>query len=233
MNEHGSVNKTDMERYAVFVFGVIFLAAILTLLVLIPKPTLAQFFGFRLTLGLAAAGVGAFIPGFIQFDQPLPHKGLLRCGGAIALFAAVWFTNPAKYAIEGIAPPPKDDARAFIERFLVTNDSTDYAVGYSLLSAREQASVSLSSFVQLVGNVRTPLGSRVAGPVLWNTSSPDEIPGRKGPFVFNVYQSTFSNRSGVWIEVAGVVAEEGKWRLHTYTVSPCVPPLCLPLDQLK
>jgi hypothetical protein len=49
----------------------LFLDAILTLVVAIPKPTLAQFFAFRLALALAAAGIGAFIPGFIHFRQSL------------------------------------------------------------------------------------------------------------------------------------------------------------------
>lgn len=233
MDKSGAFNRLDIERYVVFGFGVIFLAAILTLLVINPKPTLAQFFGFRLTLGLAAAGVGAFIPGFIHYEQQLPHKGLLRCGGAVALFAAVWFTNPARYVIDELAPPPKEDAKEYIENFIKINDGTDYALGYSLLSNREKASISFSSFKQLVGNVRTPLGTRVAGPALWITSSPDEIPGRKGPFVFNTYQSTFSGKPGVWVEVAGVVAEEGRWKLYAYTISPCIAPICQPLDQLK
>lgn len=226
-------SRRDIERYVVFAFGVIFLAAILTLLVIIPKPSLAQFFGFRLTLGLAAAGVGAFIPGFIHFEQALPHKGLLRCGGALALFAAVWFTNPAKYVIDELSPPPKEDAKEYIERFIKINDGPDIALGYALLSDREKASFSLSSFQQLVGNVRKPLGERTAGPILWMSSSPDEILGRKGPFVFNTYQSTFSGKPGVWVEVGGVVAEAGRWKLYAYTIGPCVAPICQPLDQFK
>ena len=118
--ENLTANKTDMERYAVSVFGVTFLASMVTLPIWIPKLSSDQFFGFRLTLELAAASVGAIIPGFIQFEQVLPHKGLLRCGGAIALFATVWFTNPAKYALE-----------------------------YSLLSDRDQACGSQLSFMQL------------------------------------------------------------------------------------
>lgn len=233
MSEHSPVGKKDLERYAIFLFGVVFLTAILSLLVVIPKPTLAQFFAFRLTLALAAAGVGAFIPGFIQFEQPLPYRGLIRCGGAVALFAAVWFTNPAKFAIEGISPPPSADARAYMEDFLAVSDKNDQPQAYAMFSTREKASVSLASYTQLVGNVRTPLGTRNIGPVLWNTSNPEEIPGRKGPFVFNVYQSTFSGKPGVWVEVAGVIAEEGRWKMHTYTVQPCLPPMCQTLDQFK
>ena len=233
MTISSSIDKKDAERYAIFLFGVIFLSAILTLLVAIPKPTLAQFFAFRLTLALAAAGVGAFIPGFIQLEQPLPHRGLVRCGGAMALFAAVWFSNPAKFAIDGISPPPTADAREYLERFLSVSDSGDLPAAYTMFSDREKASVSASSYSDLVGNVRRPLGQRVKGPMLLNTLNPEEIPGRKGPFVFNVYQSTFSEKPGVWVEVTGVIAEEGKWKMHTYTIQPCLPPFCQELDALK
>ncbi len=233
MIQNEPIGKKDLERYAVFLFGVIFLTAILAILIQLPKPTLAQFFAFRLTLALAAAGVGAFIPGFIHFEQALPHRGLVRCGGALALFAAVWFTNPAKFAIEGISPPPTADAKAYIENFIAVSDTGDQSLAYSMFSDREKSSVSLASYSQLVGNVRTPLGQRTAGPILWNTSNPEEIPGRKGPFVFNAYQSTFSGTPGVWVEIAGVVAEEGKWKMHTYTMQSCVPPMCHALDKFK
>jgi hypothetical protein len=227
------IDKKDLERYAIFLFGVLFLCVILTLLVAIPKPTLAQFFAFRLTLALAAAGVGAFIPGFMHLEQPLPHRGLIRCGGAMALFAAVWFGNPAKFAIEGISPPPTADAREFLEHFLSVSDKDDMAAAYDMFSQRERSSVSLASFSELVGNVRRPLGNRVKGPILWNTSNPEEIPGRKGPFVFNAYQSTFSGRTGVWVEVVGVIAEDGRWRMHTYTLQPCIAPFCQQLESLN
>lgn len=233
MHQNERIGKQDLEKYAVFLFGVIFLIAILTIIILIPKPTLPQFFAFRLTLALSAAGVGAFIPGFIHIEQELPHRGLVRCGGAVALFAAVWFTNPAKFAIESISPPPTSDARAYIENFISVSDLGDQSLAYALFSDREKSSVSLSSYAQLVGNVRTPLGQRISGPVLWNTSNPEEISGRKGPFVFNAYQSTFAGKPGVWVEVAGVVAEEGKWRMHTYNIQPCIPPFCQSLDQFK
>lgn len=223
---------SSVERYTIFAFGVLFLIAILSLVVWIPKPTPTQFFAFRLTLALAAAGIGAFIPGFIHFQQSLPFKGLIRCGGAMALFATVWFTNPAQYAIEGLAPPPIEDARGLIEEYIATSDKNDYASAYSMFSNREKASLTFSSFTQLAQNVRLPLGGRVSGPIFFNSSNPEEISGRKGPFVINAYQSKFSGREGVWVEVAGAVAEEGKWRMYTYNVGPCIPPFCQPLPGL-
>jgi hypothetical protein len=226
------VSKKDLERYAVFLFGVVFLVAILILVVSIPKPTLVQFFVFRLTLALAASGVGALIPGIIQFQQNLPHQGIIRFGGAIGLFSIVWFTNPAKFAIEGISPPPVSDANKYIESFLSLSDKGDIPAAYAMFSDKEKATIPLDTYLQLTKNVRNPLKERVSGPIILNASNPDEIPGRKGPFVFNAYQSTFKGKPGVWLEIAGAIAEDGKWKMHTYTIQPCIQPMCSPLEAL-
>ncbi|HEX5312285.1 hypothetical protein [Aquabacterium sp.] len=226
------VPRGDLERYAVFLFGIVFLISILVLVVAIPKPTPAQFFAFRLTLALAASGIGALIPGLIHLQQTLPHQGMIRFGGAIGLFATIWFTNPAKFAIDGIAPPPIEDARKYIERFLSTSDHGNSRDAYAMFSDKEQATIPFDSYTQLLQNVRAPLKERSAGPYLWNSSNPDEIPGRKGPFVFHAYQSRFKGKPGVWVEVAGAIAENGEWKMHTYTIQPCMPPICMPLDAL-
>lgn len=221
------------ERYAVFLFGLVFLTAILVIVIWIPKPTLAQFFVFRLVLGLAAGGVGAFIPGFIHFHQVLPHKGAIRFGGALGLFAVVWFTNPAKFAIEDIAPPPPRDGQKYIDLFMRANDATELSNAYEMLSDKDKATVSSESYAQLVNNVRVPLGKRTSGPVLWGTSNPENIAGRQGPFVINSYQSTFTAKPGVWVEVAGAIAEEGKWKIFSYTIQECLPPMCVALDRFS
>lgn len=219
---------SSLERYAIFAFGVVFLSVILILVVAVPRPTPAQFFVFRLTIALAAAGIGALIPGFLEFEQPLPHKGLIRAGGALALFVVIWFTNPAKLAIEGIAPPPVADARPLLERAVKLIDQRDYATSYQLYSTRARAVVSLQSYGDLFKAVREPLGERTKGPVFFSANSPNEYMGIPGPFVFHLYQSRFSGQEGVWAEVVGVVAEEGEWRMYTHTIGLCVPPMCTP-----
>jgi hypothetical protein len=47
---------------------------------------------FRTTLALAAGGLGAVIPGTVEVNV----KGVVRAGGAIALFVLVYFLNPAQ-----------------------------------------------------------------------------------------------------------------------------------------
>ncbi|WP_255210785.1 hypothetical protein [Methylogaea oryzae] len=95
---------SNIEKIAVFGFGIIFLSAILVLVVLIPMPSITQFFAFRLTMALSAAGIGALLPGFLRLDVPLPMQGGIRAGGALALFASVWFANRRPWALKSNLP---------------------------------------------------------------------------------------------------------------------------------
>ncbi|WP_374483803.1 hypothetical protein [Zoogloea sp.] len=114
--------------------------------------------------------------------------------GAVALFAAVWLTNPAKLEIEGILPPLAADARAYIEKFIAVSDKGDPLAAYSSFSDREKSSVSLASYRQLVSNVRTPLGLRIVGPFLWNTSNSEEVPGGKGLLSLMLINLNYQNK---------------------------------------
>jgi predicted signal transduction protein with EAL and GGDEF domain len=53
-----------------------------------PNPTDSQWFVFRVTIALAAACIGAVIPGWISIGLPA-----IRAGGAIALFVLVYWFN--------------------------------------------------------------------------------------------------------------------------------------------
>ena len=82
-----------------FVFGVAFIFGLIVLAVKFPMPTQFQYSVFRIILSLAAAGVAAMIPGFINIELNSTIGLLLRAGGALAVFAIVFFFNPAQMAI--------------------------------------------------------------------------------------------------------------------------------------
>lgn len=95
------------DRWLAFAFGVIFVSVLLALAVLYPNPTATTFFVFRVVLALAAAGIGAVLPGLL-----VVHVGkLVRAGGALALFVLIYLINPPAL----VAPPDADTvARAEI-----------------------------------------------------------------------------------------------------------------------
>ena len=94
----GTERHRTYERVAVFVFGVVFVIGLLVLAILFSKPTDFQYMVFRIVLALAAAGVAAFIPGFIEVDV----KNWVRAGGAIAVFIIVYFFSPANLVTQAI-----------------------------------------------------------------------------------------------------------------------------------
>jgi len=74
-----------------FIFGIIFLTVILGFAAIFSNPTPFQERVFLTVLALAAGGVGAMLPGFLEVE----HKPLYRAGGALALVLIVFFFKPA------------------------------------------------------------------------------------------------------------------------------------------
>jgi hypothetical protein len=79
------------EKVLAFVFGAVFVTALLVLAVAVPSPTPFQYTVFRIVLALAAGGVAAVIPGFLQAKV----GKAIRAGGALAVFVIVFFYSPA------------------------------------------------------------------------------------------------------------------------------------------
>lgn len=84
------IAKAQQRLYA-FVFGVVFVVAMLVLAIFIPNPTAFQYTVFRIVLALAAGGVVAMFPGFITAQV----ANSVRAGGALAVFVVVYFFSPA------------------------------------------------------------------------------------------------------------------------------------------
>jgi len=81
------------ERVMSYVFGVVFVVAVLVAAVVFPDPSAFQYLVFRWVMSLAAAGVGAVLPGFLMIEGTI-GKFAIRSGGAVALFVVVYFLNP-------------------------------------------------------------------------------------------------------------------------------------------
>jgi hypothetical protein len=84
-------SSQKLQLALAFAFGVVFLATVLAIAVFIPNPTGFQYQVFRITLALAAGGVAAVIPGILNVNI----SGFLTAGGALAVFAVVYFYSPA------------------------------------------------------------------------------------------------------------------------------------------
>jgi hypothetical protein len=85
----------NWEKLTAFAFGIVFIAVLLSIAYLVPNPTVTQWFVCRVVLALAAAGIGAIIPGLIVVNV----SNVVRAGGAIALFVLVYWFNPPKLVV--------------------------------------------------------------------------------------------------------------------------------------
>ena len=91
----GHIPQQTWEKIAGFVFGVVFVAAMLVMAIAFPQPTSFQYEVFRIILAIACGGVAAVIPGFLAVS--MDAKGLvIRAGGALAVFLLVYFFSPAR-----------------------------------------------------------------------------------------------------------------------------------------
>jgi hypothetical protein len=97
------MTKTN-EKYTAFGFGVVFVVVMLSIALLKPVTTPFQYWVFRVVLSLAAAGVAAMVPGFLIIDL----NKWIRAGGALAVFAVLYFYNPA--SLVAPVPPPLEAA---------------------------------------------------------------------------------------------------------------------------
>jgi hypothetical protein len=91
----------SMARMALFGFGIAFFFILIVIALFVPVVSVFQEFVFRLVLSLAAGGIGASIPGFLNIHFNLPF-GALEAGGALALFAVCYLVNPP-----ALVPRPK------------------------------------------------------------------------------------------------------------------------------
>lgn len=104
----------SVDSLLAFSFGVVFVICLLVFAVAIPNPTDFTAFVFRVVLSLAAAGVGAVLPGLLEVTLPG-----VRAGGALALAAVVYFMNPPGLihdTIESKTRSALDDAYVRITR---------------------------------------------------------------------------------------------------------------------
>ncbi|WP_318557332.1 hypothetical protein [Geobacter anodireducens] len=102
MKTEARTAKMGTEKVLVFTFGTVFIITMLVLAVAFPNPSAFQYNVFRIILAIAIAGIAAFIPGFIN----LKLGTCLKAGGALAVFAIVYFFNPAQ-----LISTPQDDPK--------------------------------------------------------------------------------------------------------------------------
>lgn len=101
-NRRLPVMNPVMQTWLSFIFGVTFVIVLLVIAFVEPEPSSFQYNIFRVVLSLAAAGVVAVLPGFIE----VKFGKWLRATGALAVFVVVYFYNPASLITDSLTSQP-------------------------------------------------------------------------------------------------------------------------------
>lgn len=212
------VHTQRWEKIAVFAFGVTFVSILLVLVLFFPTLTPEAYTIFRIVIALAAAGIGAVIPGVLDVRM----KGLLRAGGAMALFVIVYFFSPPA-ATPVTEPPilanPSENPDRAITEWLALIDGGSYAKAWAGSSNLTKNSYDEATLVRIFESQRTPLGTVVARKP-YGLQALTALPnGRKGNFRLYTYQTAFASGQE-YMEGLLVVAEDGKWKVLEHNLGP-------------
>ncbi|WP_269713956.1 DUF4019 domain-containing protein [Caulobacter sp. NIBR2454] len=202
---------SNVDKMLAFGFGVVFVSVILLIAVLQPNPSQFSYTIFRIVIALAAAGVGAVLPGFLE----VTFRGWLRAGGALALFAVVYFVAPAGLSpiTSPLPPPPPENARAVAEAWLQKVDAGELDQAYTEMAGAFREKNALADVRTVVDGVRAnldPVVSRTLDATSGAVNPPGAPPGHYQSVGF---RTKFAKEERLIYEAVQMFAEDGKWKV--------------------
>jgi hypothetical protein len=202
-----------------FVFGVVFLSVMLGFAVFFPNPPAFQLKVFITVLALAAAGVGAMMPGFLDIQ----YKGLFRTGGALALAAGVYLSSPAITQSASTLIEPKAEAEPVGLAFIHAVDAGNVEDSWNQLdpNAIGQSIDTIEHWKTIMTNYRKPLG-RALTRQLVGTGTITSPPGYPiGIYRRLTYRTKFAGATSCRPEEVDLRAtQDNQWRVFNYLIGP-------------
>lgn len=208
----------NWELIGAFAFGVVFIIVILVVAFLRPNPSPFEYTVFRIVLALAAAGVGAILPGFLH----VTFRNWLRAGGALALFVIVYFFAPVAMPQEYSEPvvAPSGNGKIEVDRWLALVDQQVYTDAYSSMADAFRQRYSYDQFEIGVKKERQKLGA-VKSRELVSSSSLESPPGyAKGAYMIYLFKTLYEGAQQPIYEQISLSGRESAWRVlgFYYTV---------------
>lgn len=206
-------NTKTWQVVAAFSFGVVFVVAIMVIAIYRPNPTPFEYTIFRIVIALAAAGVGAILPGFLNVS----FKNLLRAGGALALFVVVYFFAPAlPTPVDAPVDEPIGDAKISSDNWLKLVDSKEYQAAYQSMANGFKGKYPYQQFEEILVRERTHLGSVSSRQYISSTPYENPPGAPKGAYRQYVYKTTFSAETQSIYEVTWIFGESDTWRVSGF-----------------
>lgn len=213
------IGNLDINALLSFAFGIAFLVAMLAFATGFPNPTQLQVRVFVTVLALSAAGIGAVLPGYINVQ----YKSVVRAGGALGLFAVVYWFQPTieQTAVRLVIPP--DPPEPVAAAFLSNVDAGDVTLTWQQLdpAARDAIVPDLKQYERIYKTFRHPLGTALSRDLIGvdAVQSPSGYP--IGIYRSLTYRTRFSQAGKCRSE--GVIlraSQDLKWRVFNHRIAP-------------
>lgn len=215
------ISSKNLQIIAAFAFGVIFVSVILFLVFSSEDLNQNKMWVVRVVMSLAAAGVAAVLPGFIDLEGKLPWINItfVRAGGALAVFCLVFI-----YPIKENLPPPLDIyipptlPKATAENWINLISEKKYDIAYGQTSKTFINRYSKENFVELLDPIMTALGELQEKSQVSITSFTSPPGFDIGAYSQQIYKSRYSNQpKNVYIEVT-LIGEKSvsDWRVYGF-----------------
>lgn len=214
--------RLDVNALLAFVFGVVFLTAMLVFATVVPNPSGFSQWVFAVTTSLAGAGIGAVIPGILNITLPYA-----RAGGALAVFLLVFLNKPALVESVGKFVPPADSPLPAVMDYLSKVDRNQLDAAWTVLDSEAKATVARDRdmYRAAYAGGRSPLGevaNRTQMGVQEVTSPPGYPPG-----IYRVltFKTRFTSEQCRAEQVSARATTDMVWRVFDHNVSvvsiPC------------
>lgn len=214
--------KLDVNALLAFVFGVVFLTAMLIFATVVPNPSGFSQWVFAVTTSLAGAGIGAVIPGILKITLPYA-----RAGGALAVFLLIFLNKPTLVESLGKFVPPPDSPLPAVMDYLSKIDRNELDAAWTVLDSEAKATVARDRDMYRAAYTggRTPLGE-VANRTqmgVQEITSPSGYP----PGIYRVlmFKTRFTSEQCRAEQVSARATRDMVWRVFDHNVSvvsiPC------------
>lgn len=212
-----SSERSSLDVWLAFAFGVIFVSVMLYLATVEKNPTPLAIRVYVTVLALAAGGVGAILPGFFEIQ----YKGFIRAGGALGMTALIYLNGPTIGKDVASFVEPKTAAEPVAQSFLQAIDSGDPSHSWALLpeTARSHVGGSETAWNELYHNVVVPLGHPESRTLIGE--SRDQSPSGAPPGLYHVYtyKTKYSNDAAPRLESVVLRANsDDAWEIYAYQI---------------
>jgi hypothetical protein len=210
----GTIN---VDALLAFAFGTLGVIAMLTFAVLVPNPTHFSQFVFIVVLALAAAGVGAMLPGSFGYQS-----GPVSATGAVTLFFAVMAARPKLVDAVAKLIPPDISPNPVIETYLEDIDAGKVDAAWEQLDVEAKKTIARDreAIRRVYATGRAPLGavSQRTEIGLQELRSPSGFP--LGLYRIVTYRTRFASGAEHLEMVSVRATDDLKWRVFGHNISP-------------